>query len=165
MNSYVAGKLYTLLLLLALGAAACSAPEDIYEVDPITVQVQGGQKKAVKTDRQFVSGAYADVMKKQISTGDLDEAIVCYEANSDKELVTDMIIRDLLKRSAAVIPSATEMRGDISKFVGDTYIRFYKREPGDLERWTVQNQITQDTSISPVMVYYVFMTAEEYKYY
>jgi hypothetical protein len=29
----------------------------------------------------------------------------------------------------------------------------------------VQNQITQDTTITPVMVYYSFMSAEEYLYY
>jgi hypothetical protein len=166
MNSCVVNKFRNVLfLLLAASFTACMEPEPIYEVEPILVEVQGGQKKAVKTDRQFVSGAFADVMKKQITTSELDEAIYCYDANSDKEMIRDMIIRDLLKRTAAVIPSVSEMRNDPEKFVGDTYRRFYKRDPSDLERWTVQNQIEQDTSIHPVMVYYVFMSAEEYSYF
>ena len=144
---------------------SCMKPEPIYEVEPLLVQVQGGQKNGVKTDRQFVSGAYADVIKKQISTSDLNEAIQCYLANSDKEMIQDMIIRGLLKRTSAVIPSSNEMRNDPEKFVTDTYRRFYKRDPSDLERWTVQNQITQDTSLLPVMIYYAFMSAEEYKYF
>lgn len=166
MNSYVENRVvWILCCLMALNWCSCMEPESIYEVEPVLVQVQGGQKKALKTDRQFVSGAYADVMKKQITTSDLDEAIYCYEANSDKEMIRDMIIRDLLKRTAAVIPTAVEMRNDPEKFVGDAYRRFFKRDPSDLERWTVQSQIVQDTSISPVMVYYVFMSAEEYLYF
>ncbi len=166
MNSYAA---INFRLFFALGFmiafVSCMEPDPVYEVEPVLVQVQGGQKKAAKTDRQFVSGAFSDVMKKQISTSELDEAVYCYESNSDKELIRDMVVRDLLKRSAAVIPSVAAMRGNPGQFVDDTYRRFFKRDPSDLERWTVQTQIEQDTSIQPVMVYYVFMSAEEYYYY
>jgi hypothetical protein len=91
--------------------------------------------------------------------------MVCYEGFGEDYIIRDMIVRDMIKRSSVVIPSATEMRNDVSGFVRDTYTRFYKREPSDLEKWTVQNQITQDTTITPVMVYYSFMSAEEYLYY
>ncbi len=166
MNSCVVNKVKYFGLLLLTGAfTSCMEPDPVYEVEPVMVQMQGGQKKAVKSDRQFVSGAFADVMKKQITTSELEEAIYCYDASGDKELVRDMIIRDLLKRTAAVIPSKNDMRSAPDVFVKDTYRRFYKRDPSDLERWTVENQIVQDTAISPVMVYYVFMSAEEYKYY
>ena len=152
------------LLLLLLLTAACTKPEPIYEVEPVTVNVQGGAKRAVKSDRQFISGAFADVLKKQMTSDELDEAMVCYNAMSDKELMSDMIIRDMLKRSSR-IPSSTEMRADTEKFVQETYVRFYKRDPSDLERWTVKQQIDQDTSLLPVMVYYAFMSGEEYRYY
>jgi len=153
-----------ILFLLLSCAVACTKPEPIYEVEPVTVNVQGGTKRALKSDRQFVSSAFADVLKKQMTSDELDEAMVCYNAMSDKELMRDMIIRDMLKRSSR-IPSSSEMRADTEKFVQDTYVRFYKRDPSDLERWTVKQQIDQDTSLLPVMVYYAFMSGEEYRYY
>ena len=154
------GALFLLLLL----TTACTKPEAIYEVEPVTVNVQGGTKRALKSERQFISGAFADVLKKQMTSDELDEAMICYNAMSDKDLMRDMIIRDMLKRSSR-IPSSTEMRADTEKFVQETYVRFYKRDPSDLERWTVKQQIDQDTSLLPVMIYYAFMSGEEYRYY
>ncbi|MBP7166594.1 MAG: hypothetical protein KBB64_02950 [Bacteroidia bacterium] len=166
MNSYVVTNCKKWMLLLAMaGATSCMKPEPIFEVEPVTVNVQGGTKKAMKTNRQFVSGAYSDLTNKQIATSELDDAMVCYEGFGEDYIIRDMIVRDMIKRSAVVIPSATEMRNDVNGFVRDTYTRFYKREPSDLEKWTVQNQIAQDTTITPVMVYYSFMSAEEYLYY
>ncbi len=144
--------------------AACTKPEPIYEVNPVVVNIQGGTKKALKSDRQFVSGAFADLLKKQMSSAELDETMVCYAAVSDKELMRDMVIRDLLRRSTHV-PDAASMRADVTKFVRDAYTGFYKREPSDLERWTIEQQIVQDTTLSPAMVYYAFMSAEEYRYF
>ena len=143
---------------------ACTKPEPIYEVNPVVVNIQGGTKRALKSDRQFVSGAFADLLKKQMTSSELDETMICYDAMTDKELMRDMVIRDLLKRSTHV-PDAATMRADVSKFVRDAYTCFYKREPSDLERWTIEQQIIQDTTIVPAMVYYAFLSAEEYRYF
>lgn len=166
MNSLKDIKSFRSLILMAplLSVMACTKPEPIYEVDPVVVNVQGGTKKALKSDRQFVSGAFADLLKKQMSSDELDETMVCYESMTDKELMRDMVIRDLLRRSTQV-PEATAMRADVSDFVRNAYTTFYKREPSDLERWTIEQQIVQDTTISPAMVYYAFMSAEEYRYF
>ena len=141
MNSCVGIKLKQLLLASGVFlVAACTKPEPIYEVNPVVVNIQGGTKKALKSDRQFVSGAFADLLKKQMSSSELDETMVCYVSVSDKELMRDMVIRDLLRRSTHV-PEAATMRADVSKFVKETYTGFYKREPSDLERWTIEQQI------------------------
>lgn len=154
----------SLLAALLFMAGSCTKPEPIYEVNPVTVNVQGGTKKALKSDRQFVSGAFADLLKKQMSSDELDETMVCYASFTDKELLRDMVIRDLLRRSTHV-PEAAAMRSDISGFVETAYTTFYKRDPSDLERWTIEQQIIQDTTITPAMVYYAFMSAEEYRYF
>jgi hypothetical protein len=145
--------------------ASCLEPDPIYEVEPVTVQEQGGQKKGFKSDRQFVSGAFSDLFGKQITSAELDESMVCYNAISDKGLVRDMIIRDMLRRNSLVVPAAQDMRNDKDKFIIDTYRKFYKRDPSDLEKWTLLNQIDQDTTLNPVLIYYAFLSSEEYLYY
>ena len=76
-----------------------------------------------------------------------------------------MIIRNFLNTTGIVIPASTIMRADINAFVNSSYQKFLNRTPNSYEKWFVSNVIQSDTSISPVLVYYSFMTSNEYMHY
>ena len=63
------------------------------------------------------------------------------------------------------MPTDQIMRADIDQFITDTYLRFYVREPGQYERWQLKQMIEQDAEITPEMIYYAFLTSDEYRYY
>lgn len=165
MNISTCKKVICFFLGIAIFTASCKKVDPIYEVEDVIVKNDASVKHALKGDRQFVSTAYSDLLKRSIPSADLNEAMNCYASVSDKEVVRDLIIRDLLRRSNLNPPSNAQMRADADAFVKDTFDRFYHRSASENEVFAVKQQLLQDTTISAVMVYYAFMTAEEYKYY
>ncbi|MEM7038738.1 MAG: hypothetical protein AAF570_17255 [Bacteroidota bacterium] len=77
----------------------------------------------------------------------------------------DMIILNFLEAPNVQIPSETDMRADLEDFVADSYRKFFVRAPSAFEQWFVSDLIRKDTAITPELVYYTFMTSNEYRYY
>jgi hypothetical protein len=90
---------------------------------------------------------------------------VALQSLGDKNTIQDMIVRSLLNRSGAQIATDAAMRADVNAFIINEYLRFYNRKPNELELWNMKNFIEKNTDITPKMVYYSMMTANEYKYY
>jgi len=155
------------LIILALFALlACTKEKSyLYQVNNINVTQPGGNKQNVKSTEEFISIAYFDLFGTTISQQELINLTQAYNSFGDLKLIEDMIIRNFLNTTGIVIPSSASMRTDVNGFVNSSYQKFLNRNPNAYEKWFVSNVIQSDTSISSVLVYYSFMTSNEYMYY
>ena len=137
----------------------------IYGVNDVDVTQKGINKINQKSITEYASIAYSDVYQKTISQPELDKIGSTYSAFGDKTLIEDLLIRNFLNSSDITIPSKTEMNIDIEVFVDDTYKKLFSREPNEFEKWYLTDLIKKDTAITPELVYYSFLTSNEYRYY
>lgn len=156
----------TLALFVPIFLLGCQQ-EDIYlyEVNPVEVNQAGVEKINQKSDLEFLSLAYADLFGTTISSSELSVMVQAYESMGDKTLIADIIIRNLLSTPGAEVPTNAAMRNDLDGFINDTYKKFFIRLPGEYESWYLNQLITEDPDFSPEMVYYAFLTSDEYRYY
>jgi hypothetical protein len=151
-------------------AAACTKEIEkresyVYDINDVNVSQQGNTKDVPKTTTEFISIAYADLFSTTISNSKLVEISTAYASFGDKKLIEDRIIRQFLADTTIVIPTATVMRNDIPLFITQSYGRFFNRTPSDFEKNYLSNMIQNDSTITPAMLYYSFMTSNEYRYY
>lgn len=137
----------------------------VYDVNTVDIEQNVSDKSNVKSTYEFISIAYSDLMGKSISQADLVKLNTVYTSFGDNKLIEDMIIRNFLKLPGVAIPTETEMRNDVSKFVTDAYKKFLNRNPDEFEKYYMKNIIQADTSITPELLYYSMMTSNEYRYY
>ena len=163
------GKLLSrvaVFLLLTLSLQACKKEQIYtYEVEDVTVQKPGANKPNVKSDLELISIAYTDLFGNTIGPDQLEELVLAYQAFGDKRLVIDMLILNFLNDPGVVIPTASAMRADLDGFVAASFKKFFVREPSAFEQWYVRDMIARDTAITPDIVYYGFMTSNEYRHY
>ena len=162
---YLPTIVFSSLLLLSL--FSCKPVDDVYlyEVNELEVNQAGIDKDNLKSDLEFVSLAYADLFGTSIPENVLTQMVVAYNSLGDKVLIADIQIRNMLNRPEASVPSDQEMRANVDQFVIDTYKKFYVREPSEYELWYFRNLINEDSDITPEIVYYAFLTSDEYRYY
>jgi hypothetical protein len=154
------------LLFFALLANGCKKEEQyVYDVNPVTVEQEGGIKQHPKTNTEFISIAYSDLFGTTISNADLQKLNVAYSAFGDRKLIEDMIVKNFLNDASIAIPSKAQMQNDVPKFVTDTYKKLYNRLPNEYEKYYVIKVINADATITPSLVYYAMMTSNEYRYY
>ena len=153
--------------LLLCTIISCRPAQDLYlyEVNEVGVNQSGVEKNNPKSDLEFISLAYADLLGQTISDQELNRMVAAYTSLGDKELIADILIRNLLNQPAAALPTDTEMRTDLEGFIRDTYKKFFVREPGQYELWYLRDLIEGDADISPEMVYYAFLTSDEYRFF
>lgn len=156
---------YLIPAFLLMALISCKKELPVYELNNETVKLNSIDKNTLKRQSEFISQAYADLFGKPISNNNLEETLICYKAFSDKELVQDMIIRDMLKEAQGKIPDREDMELNIDSFTVATYKKFFHRRPNELELWSLRNMIQTDTTFGPGVIYYAFMTSEEYKFY
>jgi hypothetical protein len=137
----------------------------IYGVNTETVSQDGVSKPNVKSTVEFISIAYSDLFGTTIDLTTLTELGTAYDAFGDKKLIEDMIIRNFLNSQNVTIPTVTEMNVNLPLFIINTYKKFYNREPNEFELWQFTNLVNTDANITPELVYYAFMTSNEYRYY
>lgn len=155
------------LLLIGLLALSGCKKEKIYTygVDEVTVEQPGASKPTVKSDFELISIAYTDLFGTTIPPDKLQEAAISYQAFGDKRLVIDMLILNYLNDPSVILPSDASMRADLDAFVDATFRKFFVREPSAFERWYVADLIAKDAALTPDLVYYAFMTSNEYRFY
>jgi hypothetical protein len=159
-------KLFFGILILALALSACNKERAIlYDVQAVYVQRDGTNKTRIKTTTEFISIVYSDIFGTTIPQSKLDELSLAYEAFGDKKLMEDIIVKNFLNSSSAQIPSTSTMNADIDDFIQKTFRKLYNREPGEMEAWKLKEMIKSNSAITPVVVYYAFMTSNEYRYY
>ena len=157
---------YFSLFLFAVILHSCKKDVSyIYDVNDVTVSQPGVSKPNVKSTLEFISIAYSDLFGTTIGAGELTDLSLCYLAFGDKKFIEDLIIRNFLNKTGVIIPSQSSMTADVPAFVQATYRKFYNRDPNEFEKWQIVNKINGDASITPELVYYSFMTSDEYRYY
>lgn len=155
-----------ILVLICLGIASCKKDVSyVYDVDDTTVSQPGVSKPNVKNTLEFISIAYSDLFGTTIGAGELTDLSLCYLAFGDKKFIEDLIIRNFLNKPGVVIPTQATMTADVSAFVHATYRKFYNRDPNEFEKWQVVNYINSNSTVTPELIYYSFMTSDEYRYY
>ena len=137
----------------------------VYNVNDEYVNQTGVNKPNVKSTLEFISIAYSDLFGTTIGQGDLTNLSLAYIAFGDRKFIEDMIIRNFLNKSGVIIPTKSEMTADVQTFVKNTYRKFYNRDPNEFEKWQIVNNINSDANATPELVYYAFMTSDEYRYY
>jgi len=142
-----------------------SCKKDVYDVNNVAVSQDGVAKPNVKSTVEFISIAYSDLFGNTIDQSKLTDLGVAYEAFGDKKLIEDLIIRNFLNAQGVSIPTTVAMNTDVNLFVIATYKKFYNREPNEFELWQLSNLIQNDVNTTPELVYYAFMTSNEYRYY
>lgn len=158
-------KIAGLVTVICLGLfSSCSKDEVkyVYQVQEVHVSQPGADKPNVKNSQEYISIAYADVFGKSIPGDLLDDLSLTYVSFEDVSIVEDLIIRNFLNDSEADIPSDSEMRADVPTFVKNCYSQFFGREPNGQEQWFLEEIIKDNTDLTPDVIYYSFLTSNEY---
>ncbi len=156
-----------LLVMLCLFGVSCTTVEKsyVFGVDDVTVRQDGSLKNTIKSKNEFVAIAYNDLFGKPLTGTQAEVLGVAYESFGDNEFTEDLIIRNFLNTSGVSIPSTTEMRADIPKFVKACYRKFFSRDANEFELWYMVREIEKNPDFTPEIVYYSFMTSNEYRFY
>ena len=137
----------------------------LYDVNPVTVQQSGSVKNNVKNNTEFISIAYADLFGTNVSQSDLVELNTLYNAFGDQKLIEDRIILNMINSSGVQIPITPSVSGDTVQFINNTYKKLYNRDATAFEKYYFKESIRTNSNVTPVMVYYALMTADEYRFY
>ena len=154
-----------LIVLLAISFSSCKKKEYIYEVNSVNVSNEGVNKTNLKNNTEFISIVYSDLYGTTIPNAKLTNLSIEYDACGDKELIEDLIVRNLLNDPSVVLPTKAYMDSNIDAFIIATYTKFYNRKPNEMELWNLKRIIQEDNTITPEMVYYSFLTSKEYRFY
>jgi len=152
---------------LFFSISACSNTEKVYlyEVNEVEVTQTGVEKNSLKSDLEFISLAYSDLFGTTLTENQLLALVTGYNAMGDKGLISDIIIRNFLNNPQADVPSMQEMQADVPAFIQATYRRFFVREASEYELWYFENLIANDAEMTPEIIYYAFLTSDEYRYF
>ena len=158
-------KYYT-VLFISFGLFSCKKDSEIvYGVNTVNVNQPGANKPNVKSTIEFISIAYSDLFGTSINTSQLNDLALSYASFGDKKFIEDMIIKNFLNKTGVIIPTQTQMTADVPTFVKNTCRKFYNRDPNEFEKWQIVNYINSSSAITPELIYYAFMTSDEYRYY
>lgn len=157
---------YILPIILLMFFASCKKERQVvYEVQEQEIYQNSSEKRNLKTTTQFISIAYNDIFGNNITSTELNKLDIAYQAFGDKYILEDMIIKSLLNRQGAQIPTDQQMRSNVTAFVESAYLKFYNRKPNEFETWKLKDIIDKNTDITVKTVYYSLMTSEEYRYF
>ncbi len=158
--------IYSLLFIsICVGLYACKKEiKKIFEVQTQQVSLTSINKNLFKKEIEFISIAYSDLFGKTIPADELSNAIRCYAGSNDKDMITDRIIRSYLNRSNIIIPSQQQVKNDVPTFVSKTYTKFYQRPPTEMEKFKMEQLINTNSTLTPTIIYYSFLTSDEYKF-
>ena len=157
-------RLLGVLLLLVLGFG-CREKTYVYELTEQTVAPNNGVKTKAKTTEQFLNIAYANLYQTPLSPNELVRLSELIQSIGDKQLAYEMVIARMMADPAVNLPGTDAMRADLPKFVGETYRRFYVRDPSAAERAWWVNYLETNTNLTAEEVYFSFATSNEYGFY
>jgi len=155
--------LIALLVLHLLVGCKEEEGQTLFQVQEVPIVQEGVKKPNIKTTIEFISIAYSDLFGKTLDSRQLNDLATSYASFGDKKLIEDLIIKNFLKDPEVNIPSEVSMRSDVQAFVMVTYQKFYNRDPNEFELWHMIQEIEEDKSFNPEIIYYAFMTSNEYR--
>jgi hypothetical protein len=136
-----------------------------YEVVPVTVSKNNGEKNNRKSTTEFISIAYSDLFGTSIPQSRLINLSIAYSSFGDLKVIEERIIKNLLNDSNVVIPNTPSVGGDTILFVSNTYKKFFNREPNEFEKHYWIELIRNNSDVNPSSIYYAMMTSDEYRFY
>jgi hypothetical protein len=156
---------YLTITLVFLISFSCKKTENktVYQVQEVFVNQPGADKPNVKKSTEYISIAYSDLFQKSIPTELLDELTESYIAFADVTVIEDLIIRNFLNDVTVIVPTDDDMRDDLTSFVKECYNQFYGREPSGQEAWYLMKLIEDNSGLTPDVIYYSFLTSNEYR--
>lgn len=140
--------------------------EYLYDLGNISLYQDGIKKPHVKTLNEFAAIAYSELFGTTIPSQKITELTQAYVSFGDKKMIEDLMIRNFLNLPGVQIPTISDMNADVTLFINNTYKKFYTRLPNEFELWQMKEYINNNSStVTPELVYYTFMTSDEYRYY
>lgn len=160
-------KPFLLLATLVVLFNSCKKEEIKYEygVNSVNILPNNIEKTRLKTTDQYVAILYTNLFQKALSSNQLFQISECFDSVGDQILARQLIIANFMGKPGVILPSDTEMRNDIPKFVEETYIKFYVRRPTEAEKEYIKQMIIADPKITAELVYFSFALSDEYMYY
>jgi len=166
-KTYLSKISFVYFLCLGISFSSCKKQETTYEytVNNENILPANVSKTRLKTTDQYVSILYANLFQKALSSNNLFTISQCFDSVGDQILARQVLIANLMKKTGVIIPTVTEMNANIDKFITDTYVRFYVRNPTESEKTYLRQFILADPNITPELVYISFALSDEYMYY
>lgn len=153
-------------VLSSLLLMACEKEVDyLYEVNPVAVQSPGSIKTNAKSTVEFLTIAWADLFGTQIPQQELSKLNTVYVAFGDKKMIEDRILLNFLSKSGVQIPAQTNVAGDTTLYINNTYKKLFNRDANAFEKYYLKEQIRLNASMSSKVIWYALMTSNEYRYY
>ena len=141
------------VFLIALVFTSCKKEtEYIYEVNDVQVRQDVIGKGILKSTIEFLSIAYSDIYGNTISQNQLNRLSLLYLAFGDKKLLEDLLIKNMINRPEALLPSNQTMRADVDLFVVNAYQKLYNRSPNELEVFTLKKNINENAEKKPLKI-------------
>lgn len=154
------------ILLMNLAFTACEKEVDyLYEVNPVTVQSPGSIKTNAKSTVEFLTIAWADLFGTQIPQQELSRLNTVYVAFGDKKMIEDRILLNFLSKSGVQIPAQTNVSGDTTLYINNTYKKLFNRDANAFEKYYMKEQIRLNAAMTSKVIWYALMTSDEYRYY
>lgn len=158
-------NLLLLLLLFTITISSCKKDEVIYGLTSTDILQPSANKDILKTPSQYLAVLHVDLFQKPISTTEQAKLNKIVRSVGDKRLIYGLIISNYLNRTDVILPSETDMRSDLKQFIKDTYVKFYVRNPTELELEYYVNYLENNPNITPELVYYAFAISDEFFFY
>ena len=158
-------KNITILLLAVLALTSCKEKNYYYELNEVNVNPNNANKDKLKTNEQFVAILYTNLFQQAASPNEIAEMAALIRSIGDKQLAYETIVARMMADNAIDFPSDSEMRADLATFITETYKRFYVRLPSEVEKTWWINYLESRPNINSELVYYAFVTSNEYYFY
>ena len=139
----------------------------VFEINEVKLYPSASSKLKEKTESQWIAVVYTNLFQQALSAGDIYKAGQCITSIGDKELAREVIISNFMNSTSTLpaIPTDTDMRADIDKFINDTYERFLIRRPTEGEKQYFRNEINNNPTRSAEIIYFSFALSNEYLFY
>lgn len=154
--------LYLSMLLLLF---SCKENTYVYELTDLEIQPNNAGKTKEKSQEQFINVAYANLYQTALAPNQLVAISDVITSIGDKQVAIETVIAKMMSDPNVQLPSNSEMRADIPRFVEETYKRFFVRIPTEAEKTFFTNFIHSNPQLEPEHVYFAFATSNEYYHY
>lgn len=137
----------------------------LYEVNNEIIYQSNVEKDKQKSDAQYISILHTNLFDAPVTQQDLQELSEVRRAMGDKQMADELILNNFVNQPDVIIPSNSDMRSDVQRFIDETYIRFFLRLPDAYEVHELKAMIDSDQDLTPELIYQSFALSNEYKFY
>lgn len=171
------------LLIMAFTTYSCrKEPIWQYEVNPQTEGAPTAGKDKLKTPEQYAAILHVNLYNKPMTADDLYDLSRIYLSIGDKEIAREVIIANFMNDNYAgsyaylmgypvIKPTDAEWANlrknetELTKFITQTYERFFLRQPTQAELTFQREWIGTHPNLTPDKYYFSFAIANEYQFY